>query len=89
MEWSCAQGLRVGNPVDGVKHLLPKQPSAAKRVEHHPALPWRLIPAFVADHIGTPSKVSPALLLFVVLTAVRSGEARYAKWSEFDLKKKV
>ena len=89
MEWSCAQGLRIGNPVDGVKHLLPKQPSAAKRVEHHPAMPWRLIPAFVADHIGTPSKVSPALLLFVVLTAVRSGEARHAKWSEFDLKKQI
>ena len=39
MEWSCAQGLRVGNPVDGVKHLLPKQPSAAVRVENHPAMP--------------------------------------------------
>ena len=89
MEWSCAQGLRVGNPVDGVKHLLPKQPSAAKRVEHHPAMPWRLIPEFVADHIGTPTKVSPALLMFVILTAVRSGEARHAKWSEFDLKKQI
>ena len=52
-------------------------------------MPWRLIPAFVADHIGTPSKVSPALLLFVVLTAVRSGEARHAKWSEFDLKRQI
>ena len=89
MEWSCAQGLRVGNPVDGVKHLLPKQPSASKRVEHHPAMPWRLIPEFVADHIGTPTKVSPALLMFVILTAVRSGEARQARWAEFDLKKQV
>ena len=89
MEWSCAQGLRVGNPVDGVKHLLPKQPSASKRVEHHPAMPWRLIPEFIADHIGTPAKVSPALLLFVILTAVRSGEARQARWAEIDLKKQV
>ncbi len=89
MEWSCAQGLRVGNPVDGVKHLLPKQPSAAVRVENHPAMPWRMIPEFVADHIGTPTKVSPALLLFVILTAVRSGEARHARWSEFDLKKQI
>ena len=89
MEWSCAQGLRIGNPVDGVKHLLPKQPSASKRVEHHPAMPWRLIPEFIADHIGTPAKVSPALLLFVILTAVRSGEARQARWAEFDLKKQV
>ena len=89
MEWSCAQGLRVGNPVDGVKHLLPKQPSAAVRVENHPAMPWRMIPEFVAHHIGTPTKVSPALLLFVILTAVRSGEARHARWSEFDLKKYI
>ena len=28
MEWSCARGLRVGNPVNGVQHLLPKQPAA-------------------------------------------------------------
>ena len=89
MEWSCAQGLRVGNPVDGVKHLLPKQPSAAVRVENHPAMPWRMIPEFVADNVGTPTKVSPTLLLFVILTAVRSGEARYARWSEFDLKKQI
>jgi len=52
-------------------------------------MPWRTIPEFVADHIGTPTKVSPALLLFVILTAVRSGEARHARWSEFDLKKHI
>ena len=89
MEWSCARGLRVGNPVNGVQHLLPKQPAASVRVQHHPAMPWANIPNFVKDHIGEADNASRALLLFVILTAVRSGEARGALWSEFDLKKKV
>ena len=75
MEWSCARGLRVGNPVDGV--------------QHHPAMTWVNIPDFVKDHIGEADNASQSLLLFVILTAVRSGEARGALWSEFDLKKKV
>ena len=89
MEWSCARGLRVGNPVNGVQHLLPKQPAASVRVQHHPAMPWADIPDFVKSHIGEADNASRALLLFVILTAVRSGEARGALWSEFDLKKKV
>lgn len=89
METCCAQGLRVGNPVDGVKNLLPKQESATARVQHHPAMPWRLIPEFASDKLIPSEKVSPMLLLFVILTAVRSGEARHATWTEFDFKKQV
>jgi len=89
MEWCCAKGLRVGNPVDGVKHLLPKQASAAARVQHHPAMPWRIIPEFVNDKLISSPKVSPMLLLFVIITAVRSGEARHAKWQEIDLKNNI
>ena len=89
MEWSCAQGLRVGNPVNGVQHLLPKQPSASLRVQHHPAMPWVNIPDFVETHITDAENVSRTLLLFVILTAVRSGEARGARWSEFNLEQKV
>ena len=37
---------------------------------------WRMIPEFVEDRIGEPVKVSPTLLLFVSLTAVRSGEGK-------------
>ena len=32
LEWACAQQIIVGNPVNGVKHLLPKQPSTSVRV---------------------------------------------------------
>ena len=89
MEWNCAQGLRVDNPVDGVQYQLPKLPTAYVRVQHHPAIPWANIPDFVKDHIGEADNASRALLLFVILTAVRSGEALSALWSEFDLKQKV
>ena len=89
MEWSCAQGLRVGNPVSGVQHLLPKQPSASVRVKHHPAMPWRHIPAFIEKHINPANNVTRGLLLFVIMTAVRSGEARGAEWCEFDLERAV
>ena len=89
METCCAKGLRVGNPVNGVKHLLPKQASAAARVKHHPAMPWRILPEFVADKLIQSKKVSPLLLRFVILTAVRSGEARQAKWPEIDFKHNI
>ena len=89
MEWACAQQIIVGNPVNGVKHLLPKQPSTSLRVQNFPAMPWRIIPRFVEEDIGDVDNVSRNLLLFVILTAVRSGEARKAKWSEFDLKQRI
>ena len=89
MEWACAQQIIVGNPVNGVQHLLPKQPSASIRVQNFPAMPWRIIPKFIEKEIGDANNVSRALLLFVILTAVRSGEARKAQWSEFDLKQRV
>jgi integrase len=89
LEWACAQQIMVGNPVNGVKHLLPKQPSTSVRVQNFPAMPWRIIPRFVEEDIGDVDNVSRNLLLFVILTAVRSGEARKAKWSEFDLKQRI
>lgn len=89
MEWACAQQIIVGNPVNGVQHLLPKQPSASVRVQNFPAMPWRIIPHFIEEDIGDANNVSRTLLLFVILTAVRSGEARKAKWSEFDLKQRI
>ena len=89
LEWACAQQIIVGNPVNGVKHLLPKQPSTSLRVQNFPAMPWRIIPRFVEEDIGDVDNVSRNLLLFVILTAVRSGEARKATWSEFDLKQRI
>jgi integrase len=55
---------------------------------HHPAMPFAEVPAFV-DRLRAQKGVAALALEFIILTAARSGEARGARWSEFDLKAKV
>jgi integrase len=88
LDYAKAKGFRSGDNPAGwrgnLDHLLPKRPTLQRG--HHPALPYAELPAFVA---GLDTKSDPALppLLFTILTAVRSGEARLAEWHEFDLDK--
>ena len=91
MAWGWAHGHCQSNPVDVVTHLLPQQPGKAVRTQHHPAMPWGKIPAFVQEHLRTKDRVdvSRRLLEFVILTACRSGEARGMTWSEVDWKNAV
>jgi integrase len=84
MRWCWAHQLVAANPVTVVDHLLPQRPPKRERVRHHPAMPWRSVPAFVsALRRGKPSSTR-ALLEFIVLTAARSGEARAMQWNEVD-----
>ncbi|QLI80281.1 tyrosine-type recombinase/integrase [Chitinibacter fontanus] len=84
MGWAWAHGFVPSNPVDVVHHLLPKQGDAA-RAEHQPAMPWQDVPKFVAEHLsGEGRSVSCNALLFLILTAVRSGELRGATWDEIN-----
>ena len=83
LAWAVAQGLRSDNPADAVKAVLARQSngSTAQR-----SLPY----ADVAGAIATvqASQAAPVLKLafeFLVLTAARAGEVRFATWSEFDL----
>ena len=89
MDWAFSQDMVQGNPVSIVSKLLPKQPSKAQRVQHHPALPWRQLQVFHASHLAEVKSTTKALLLFVILTGARSGEARKAEWKEVDLAAKV
>ena len=91
MAWGWAHGHCQSNPVDVVTHLLAQQPGKAVRTQHHPAMPWRDIPAFVQQHLrpGNRPEVVRSLLEFVILTACRSGEARGMTWSEVDLENKI
>ena len=89
MRWCQAHRLVVGNPVDVVGHLLPQQAGPRERVMHQPAMPWRVVPAFVEMLRAGPHNVTRALLEFLILTAARSGEARGATWDEVDLDAKV
>ena len=89
MQWGWAHGFCVANPVDVVDHLLPQQ--SRGRDEHQPAMPWRQLPLFVATSVYTdePYNVTRALLLMVILTATRSGEARGMRWAEIDFHKRI
>lgn len=87
MAWAWAHGYCVANPVDVVNHLLPQQPSKPVRLEHQPAMPWEMIPSFVAKHIRTENRydVTRTILEFLILTAARSGEVRGMVWNEVDM----
>lgn len=56
--------------------------------EHHAALPYVELPSFMSK-LSTMDGVAPMALRFTILTAARTSEVRFAKWNEFDLKKKV
>ncbi len=91
MAWGWANGYCSSNPVDVVDKLLPVQTSKAVRTQHQPAMPWQQIPEFISTHLYLLQyyNVTQSLLLFVILTACRSGEARGMRWQEVDFDKKI
>jgi len=73
-----ARGLREGqNPAQWRGHLDHLLPSRIKirRVQHHMALPFAEIPAFMAE-LRARDDLSSRALEFLILTASRSGEGR-------------
>lgn len=87
LSWATVSGYRKGdNPARWQGHLdavLPK-PSKLKKGKHHAALPWKEIGSFMAD-LRKREGIAARCLEFIILTAVRSGEARLATWDEIDL----
>ena len=67
--------------------VLPSR-TALKGVTRHPAVPYKQLPKLV-DHLKTKNTNSANCLLFLILTAARSGEARAASWSEIDFNESV
>ena len=83
MKWAVAQGHRDDNPAgDAIAAALPKGGSVR---QHQRALPFREVPAALA-RVRTSNAYRPAVLAFefLVLTACRSGEVRFATWDEID-----
>ena len=82
-----AQGLRTGeNPARWKGHLASRLPSPrkVKATEHHPALPWHRLGAFLAE-LRNRGGVAARAIEFAILTAARSGEVRGMQWGELDL----
>jgi integrase len=53
------------------------------------AMPYRDVPAFVANQQDLSPNVGRLALLFTILTAARSGEVRAATWEQIDLEAKT
>lgn len=94
LDWATARGYRTGeNPARWRGHLdkLLPAPSKAKRAarqvkgqgEHHAALPYGEISAFLAELRGQEG-IAAGALEFAILTAARTGEVIGARWAEID-----
>jgi integrase len=87
LDWATARGYRQGeNPArwrGHLENLLPKK-SKVRRVEHHAALPYAEIAAFMTE-LRQQEGVAARALEFAILTAARTGEVIGAKWDEIDL----
>lgn len=87
LDYARARGWREGeNPARWRGHLdkLLAKRSDVARVEHHPALPWREMGAFMALLRGQEG-IAARALEFTILTACRTGEVIGARWPEVDL----
>lgn len=87
LDWAAVFiGHKMPNPARWTGHLdqiLPK-PTKIAKVQHHEAVPYKDVAQVVAG-VSSAAGQGAKALLFQVLTAVRSGEAREAVWGEFDL----
>lgn len=87
MKWGITQGWRKDNPVDAVDQGLPKQP---RKKKHRKSLPYSEVANCLATIAATSAGLSTKLCFeLLVLTCVRSTEAREARWSEIDLQARL
>jgi integrase len=89
--WATVGGFRTGdNPARWEGHLRELLPAKSKlaRIEHHAALAYADVPAFMAE-LRKKSSTSARALEFTILTAARVGEVIGARWDEIDLAAKT
>jgi integrase len=68
--------------------ILPKPSEIAFPPEHHPALTYKDVPAFMA-RLRAKQGITALALEFTILMAVRTSEAKGATFDEFDPDAKV
>ncbi len=88
LEWARAAGFRSGdNPVDLIGDALPRQ---KKTDRHHAALPYSEVATFIKKlREGAAIPITKLAFEFLILTAVRTAEARKARWDEVDFKTRI
>jgi len=91
LDWAKVRGYRMGeNPAHWkghLDHLLPAR-GKVRKVEHHAALPYAELPSFLVS-LREQEGVAARALEFLLLTAARTGEVIFARWSELDLLDKI
>jgi integrase len=82
-EWAKASRYRTGdNPVDGLTQLLGKN---AAPPQHHAALPYAQLPAFLQQlRAADALELARLAFEFLILTATRTTEVRLARPAEID-----
>jgi integrase len=91
LDYAKVRGERDGeNPARWRGHLDKLLPAHSKvrQVEHHAALPYAELPAFLGN-LREQEGVAARALEFLILTAARTGEVIGARWSEIDLLEKT
>lgn len=80
--WAVVHGHRTDNPADLVKSQLPR----VRKVAHQKALAYSDLADAIEKINGSGAYAGTKLLIeFLALTAVRTGEARGARWDEFNM----
>ena len=87
LQWAVAMEYRIDNPCDRIGPVLGLQQDVT---EHMQAVPHREAAAVIRKvRASTALPAARLVLEFLVLTAARWGEVRWAKWKEIDREGKV
>jgi integrase len=91
LDWATVRHYRSGeNPARWkgyLESLLPRK-TKVRAVEHHAAVDYRLIGAFMGELRQQPG-VAARGLEFAILTASRTGEVIGARWDEIDMNNRL
>jgi integrase len=88
LDYATASGYRAGENPARQKLIAKVLGKGRPRVKHHAALPYKQVPD-VMGKLAKRDDVPACALAWLILTATRSTEGRYAQWSEVDKDKAV
>lgn len=91
LDYAKTREYRSGdNPAEwtgNLKTILP-EPNKVATVNHHPAVPYRMVGDFM-QKLRTNKSISAKALQFLIMTGVRSGSVRAADWPEINFAEKL
>jgi integrase len=86
LDYAAANKFR--NSDNPARHVTAALPRKSSKVQHHMAVPWEEMPAFMQELRGLQTTAARCLE-FLIVTATRSDEAIGSRWDEINLKTKT